>query len=203
MMTRIVKTARPTAKLPPTTNAPKASMTLPAASRALVAVQQHDARRGDVQREPQQGRDEQDGREDAELERPRHVHDGQDDDERERDVEGEQHVERERRQRQHHHREDHDERDGHAEAAAARSCAGRRVSAAGPCASRSSVRDGRRVGRHARSGDGQGAARRSPARASARTRRRGAARPRRRARPGSPGRSRLLACSARASGGAS
>ena len=76
-------------------------MTLPAACAAGMTVQQHDARRGDVQRQAQQRREQQHGREHAELERPRHIEHGHHDDQRQRDVEREQHVERERRQRQH------------------------------------------------------------------------------------------------------
>ena len=75
--------------------------------RAGVAVQQHDARRGDVERQAQQRRQQEHRREHGEVERPHHVGRDHHHHQRQRDVEGEQQVERERRQRQHHHREDH------------------------------------------------------------------------------------------------
>ena len=78
---------------------------VPGGSGALMAVQQHHARRGDVERQAQQGREQQHGREDAEIERPGDVDHRHHHQHRQRDVESEQHVERQRRQRQHHHRQ--------------------------------------------------------------------------------------------------
>jgi hypothetical protein len=81
--------------------------------RTKVPVHQDDARRGDVQGQTQQGRDQQHRREDREIERTADREHGDDDHQRQGDVESEQQVERERRQRQHHHREhgEHTERD--------------------------------------------------------------------------------------------
>ena len=78
---------------------------VPGGAGALMAVQQHHTRRGDVQRQAQQRREQQQGREDAEVERPCDVDDRHHHQQRQRDIEGEQHVERERRQRQHDHRQ--------------------------------------------------------------------------------------------------
>ena len=94
--------------------------------RAAVAVQQHDAGRGDVQRQAQQGGEQQDRRKHAELDGPRHIEHGHHDHDRQRDVEREQHVERDRRQRQHDHRQHREHADGHADA---RCAAGRASSA--------------------------------------------------------------------------
>ncbi len=74
--------------------------------RTGVPVQQHDAGGGDVQRQAQQGGQEQHGREGAELDRAGDIEHRHDDDDRQRDVECEQQVQRQRRQRQHDHRED-------------------------------------------------------------------------------------------------
>ena len=87
--------------------------------RARVAVQQHDARRGDVQREPQQRDAEQHRRKHREVERPRHVDHGEHDHERQRDVEREERVEQQRRQRHDDHREQRDDEQRHAEPHAA------------------------------------------------------------------------------------
>ena len=86
--------------------------------RTLVAVHEHDAGRGDIERQAQDRHQQQHGREDREIERPLDVEHRHDDDERQRDVEREQHVEHDRRQRQDHHREDRDEaqRDADADA---------------------------------------------------------------------------------------
>ena len=78
---------------------------MPGGRGAFMAVQQHHARRGDVERQAQQGREQQHGREDAEIERPGDVDHRHHHQHRQRDVESEQHVERQRRQRQHHHRQ--------------------------------------------------------------------------------------------------
>ena len=107
MTTRIAKTIRPTAKLPPIRKWPNDSITLPAAAGAGVALEQDDAGRGDVEREAQQRRQQDHRREGGEVERPDHVGRDHHHHQRHRDVEGEQQVERERRQRQHHHRQDH------------------------------------------------------------------------------------------------
>ena len=64
-ITRMAKTITPMTKLPPITKLPKASMTWPAACGAFVAVGEDQARRGEVERQPQQRRDQQDGRERA------------------------------------------------------------------------------------------------------------------------------------------
>ena len=82
-------------------------------ARAGVAVHQHDARRCDVQRQSQQGRDQQHRRKRREVERLDHLRGDQHHHQRDRDVDREQHIERERRQRQHHHRQheqDHERR---------------------------------------------------------------------------------------------
>jgi hypothetical protein len=74
---------------------------------AGVAFEQDDARRGDVEREAQQRRQQDHRRKGGEVERPDHVGRDHHHHQRHRDVEGEQQVERERRQRQDHHRQDH------------------------------------------------------------------------------------------------
>ena len=107
MTTRIANTIRPTAKLPPIRKWPNDSITVPAAPGAGVALEQHHAGRGDVERQPQQRGQQQHRREGGEVERPHHVGRDHHHHQRHRDVEGEQQVERERRQRQHHHRQDH------------------------------------------------------------------------------------------------
>ena len=63
---------------------------LPGGIRARVTVQQHDARRGDVQPEPQQRDAEQHRREHREIQRPLHIDHGEQDHERQRDVEREE-----------------------------------------------------------------------------------------------------------------
>lgn len=88
---------------------------------AVVAVEQHHAGRGNVQRQAQQGRHQQDGREHGEVQRPQGVHADQQDDDGQGDVEGEQHVQQEWRDRQGHHRQHGQQQDRHAEAAAPQS----------------------------------------------------------------------------------
>ncbi|MGF6302212.1 hypothetical protein OKW42_005565 [Paraburkholderia sp. WC7.3d] len=72
-----------------------------------MAFEQHDPRRRDVQRKPQQRREQQHARERGEVERLHRVHADEQHHHRQRDVEREQQVEQERRQRQNHHAEDH------------------------------------------------------------------------------------------------
>jgi hypothetical protein len=83
--------------------------------RAIVAVEQHHAGGGHVQRQPQQRGDQQDRGEQREVQRLQHVQRHQQDQHGHRDVEGEQQVQRDGGQRQHHHRQDHDDeqRRGH------------------------------------------------------------------------------------------
>ena len=76
---------------------------------ATVAFEQHDAGGRYVQRQAQQGGDEQHRGEYREIQRALGVHRHQHHHHRDRDVEGEEHVEQEHRQRQHHHRQDHDD----------------------------------------------------------------------------------------------
>ncbi len=85
--------------------------------RAGVALQQHHARGSDVERQAQQGGDQQHRGEHGEVERLGGVHRHQQHHDGQRDVEGEQDVEQERRQRQHHHRQDHHDQDGACQAA--------------------------------------------------------------------------------------
>ena len=92
---------------------------LPGGIRARVTVHQHDARRGDVEPEPQQRDTEQHRREHREIERPLHVDHGEQDHERQRDVEREEGVEQQRRQRHDDHREHRDDEQRHAEPEAA------------------------------------------------------------------------------------
>ena len=99
----------PTAKLPPIRKWPNDSITLAGGGRPGVALQQHDPRGGDVQRQAQQGGEQQHGRERGEVERPHRVAATIITISAKRDVEGEQQIEQERRQRQDHHRQDHDD----------------------------------------------------------------------------------------------
>ena len=80
-------------------------------ARAGMAFEQHDARRGDVERQAQQRSDQQHRRKNREIERFHDVDRDQHDDHRNGDIEGKEQVEHERRQRQHHHRQD--EQDQH------------------------------------------------------------------------------------------
>ena len=107
-ITRIANTIRPITKLPCMMKLPKASMTRPAAPAALVALGQDQARRGDVEREPQQGRDQQHRREGAELERLLDEQRGQQDQHREGDREASSRSSSRRRHRQDQHHEDAD-----------------------------------------------------------------------------------------------
>ena len=84
---------------------------LPGRPRPGMAFEQHDARRGDVERQPQQRGDQQHRREHREIQRLHDVDGHQHDDHRDGDVEGEKDVEQEGRQRQHHHRQDQQDED--------------------------------------------------------------------------------------------
>ena len=86
--------------------------------RAGVPVHEHDARRGHIEPQAQQGCAQQHGRERREFERAVHIDDGQQDDERQRNVEREKDVEKKCRQRQHHHGDDRHHHDRHAQAVA-------------------------------------------------------------------------------------
>ena len=81
---------------------------------AGVAVQQHDPGGGHVQRQPEQGGQQQDGGEGRQVERPHHVDDGQDHDQRDADVEREERVQHQRRHRQHDHRQHGEDDQGQA-----------------------------------------------------------------------------------------
>ena len=117
---------RPTTTLPPTTKLPNAVDDV-----ARVAVQQDQARDGDVDREPEQRGEQQQARERGEVERARHVERRDDDHQRRGDVQRDREVEQERRQRDdHHHDDQHDRaggergrRDGRA-SSSCRSCGG-------------------------------------------------------------------------------
>ena len=71
-----------------------------------VAVQQDQARDGDVDREAEERREQQEGRERGEVERARHVERRDDDHQRRGDVERDRQVQQERRQRHDHHHDD-------------------------------------------------------------------------------------------------
>ncbi len=78
---------------------------------AGVAFGQDDTGRGDVERQAQHGRHQQDRREGHEVERAHRVQRGQQHDHRQRDIEAEEQVEDEGRQRQDHHRQQQDDQD--------------------------------------------------------------------------------------------
>ena len=85
---------------------------------ALVAVGQHQPRRGQVQAEAKQGRDQQNGREDGEVQRPLH-HQRRHQDQHGRDkAEREQQVQQEFGHRQDEQQDDADDADCHADLAA-------------------------------------------------------------------------------------
>ena len=79
---------------------------------AGVAVEQDEARRADVQRQPHHRRHQEQRREDREVERLLHRHRRQQDDDGGRQVRHQQQVEHGRRQRHHHHDDDADDRPG-------------------------------------------------------------------------------------------
>jgi len=105
----------------------------PRGMRPGMAVDQHDARRGDVEAEAEQRGAEQHRRKGGELERPPHVDHGQQDHDRQRDVEREEDIQQERRQRQHHHGKDYHDQQRHSQAVAGEfaegRCSGARVHA--------------------------------------------------------------------------
>ena len=80
---------------------------------AGVAVGEHQPGRGDVQRQPEQGRHEQQRREDGEVQRLLDLHRDQQDQQRGGDVDREQHVDQRRRQRHDQHEDDRDDADRH------------------------------------------------------------------------------------------
>ena len=82
---------------------------------AGVAVEEHEAGRADVERQPEHGGDEQQRREDGEVEDPLDVHARQQDQDGAGEVEHQQEVEDHRRQRDHHHDDDGDDRGGYAD----------------------------------------------------------------------------------------
>jgi hypothetical protein len=74
-----------------------------------VALEQDEARHGDVDRQAEEGGEQQEAREGAELERLVQVHRRDDDRERRRDIQGDEQVQQHRRQRDdHHHDDEHD-----------------------------------------------------------------------------------------------
>ena len=82
---------------------------------AGVAVQQDEAGRADVERQPEQRGDQQQRREDGEVERARDVQADQQDEDGDGDVDGDEQVEHDRRQRDDHHHDDADDRCGDAD----------------------------------------------------------------------------------------
>ncbi len=79
---------------------------------AGVAVQEDEARRGDVECEAEERRHEEERREDGEVERLFVVDDRHDDEQRDRDIETDEEIEQQRRQRNDHHHDDDDDGDG-------------------------------------------------------------------------------------------
>ena len=80
--------------------------------RAFVAVDEHDARRGDVERETEQRREQQDGREGRKIERLRRRQRDHQDREADHDIADEADVEDDRRDRDHHQRDENQHRRG-------------------------------------------------------------------------------------------
>ena len=72
---------------------------------AVLAIEQDDPGRGDVQRQPQHGGDQQHDREDGEVQRTLHVDHRQQHHQRDGDVEGEQRIQHRSGQWHHHHRQ--------------------------------------------------------------------------------------------------
>ena len=85
---------------------------------AFVAVRQDQARGGQVERQPQHGRDQQHGREGGEFERRVDEQRRHQDQHREDDRDGQRAVEQQRRQRQDQHHQDGDHADGERDVAA-------------------------------------------------------------------------------------
>ena len=69
--------------------------------------------RGDVERQAQNGGEEQDRREGRELERPIGVQAHHEDDEAEHDIKSEEDIEHGGRNRHHHHQDERNQRDRH------------------------------------------------------------------------------------------
>ncbi len=79
-----------------------------------VLTVEHDHTGGrDVERQSQQGRHQQNGREYGEIQRPQGVHADQQYHDGKGNVEGEEHVQQERRHRQHHHCQHHQQQQRH------------------------------------------------------------------------------------------
>ena len=100
---RIRNTTAPTTRLPATTKLPNARMTSP-----RVGVQQDEARRRHLQRQPEQRRQQQQRREGGDLQRVADVDRDQQQDHGDGDVDRDQQVEQRRRQRHDHHADDRD-----------------------------------------------------------------------------------------------
>jgi hypothetical protein len=105
MITRIVKHHQADGIVAADQEMPEGFDDLPGGAGPGMPFEQDDARRGDVERQAQQGRDQQHGREDGEIERLHHAHGDQHDDHRNGDIEGEEEIQHKRRQRQDHHRQ--------------------------------------------------------------------------------------------------
>ncbi len=78
---------------------------------ALVAVEQHDSRRGDVERQTQQRGKQQDRGEGREIERLLRIHRRHQHRDRQRDIEHEEQVEQDDRDRHHHQQDDRENAD--------------------------------------------------------------------------------------------
>ena len=85
----------------------------------FMTVKQHHTGGGHVQRQPQQGCDQQNGGENREIQGPQGIGTDQQHDQRKRNIEGKQHVQQERGHRQHHHAEHHQQQNGHPQTAMA------------------------------------------------------------------------------------
>ena len=112
---RMAKTIRPTTTSPPIRKPPKACDHVAGGLRPLMAVGQDDAGGGDVQRQAQQGGEQQQLGKGGEVERPLQEQRHHQHQHRDGDGEGERRVQQQRRQRHHQHGEQqHDaERQGH------------------------------------------------------------------------------------------
>jgi hypothetical protein len=86
--------------------------------RSLVPLRQDQPGRGQVERQPQHGRDQEDGREGGEFQRRLDEQRGHQDQDRERDRDRQEQVEHQRGQRQDQHHEDDEDADGEREIAA-------------------------------------------------------------------------------------
>jgi len=72
-----------------------------------VSLQQHHAGGSHIERQTQQGGDQQHRREHRKIKRPGGIHRHQQNHDRQRDIERKQNIQQHWRQRQHHHRQDH------------------------------------------------------------------------------------------------